>query len=432
MVETGVHADAHPCPGESPAHFSDNAPQRRHDSAIAAHGSRAQSRMEQVLIRRVVDRDETEQRQEAVRVVEAVEHRQLLPTVCRVNGRIEVERDDLRLGVALREATDHELLQLSSHVDDLSGRRRVLESRDRRLRGESVLVARIAPGRQLHHRIVAQVVRVDAVSVAHGQPECLLPEQFRVGERDLPTLAIVAQGRQQRCGQPDLPVQGRQQRQAAVRAQRVRVELHVDGLAEDVFEQNRLSCTIGHSRGACFGAWRDLGLAWYDSRPLELQLSCIDRGRRLSLAPIAHYRPEYDMSAGAPRGLHRIEAPFAAFPLQIIDRDFASSAGDMDRHRSRSAQYNCHAHPVPPRLPAPDRDPRTRQFFGGGRFDCQYPGATGVHRYIQLTLIRHLGNSARVTWCVDLQGCAGLGDPNGAMSTWDRREVDPGAGMDTT
>ena len=143
-------------------------------------------------------------------VVEAVEQRELLLAVRRINRRVEVERNDLRFPVTTRESSDDERLELAPHLDQFAWRGRILESRDRRLRCQVRISFGVTPDRQLQHRVARQRVRVDAVLIPERDRVRALSDEVIVRERHLALMPPIVQRFEQRSRQADSLAQLRQ------------------------------------------------------------------------------------------------------------------------------------------------------------------------------------------------------------------------------
>ena len=120
---------------------------------------------------------ENNDRLEAVFVVMGVEQPQLLATMDRIEGVVDVERDPPR---HLAERRAVELDQRPGQADERSLLGQIFQPRDGRLRTQVALRGQ-AFERQLEHRIGAQAGRVVAVLVAGGDHQ--QPEADDVGNR---------------------------------------------------------------------------------------------------------------------------------------------------------------------------------------------------------------------------------------------------------
>ena len=178
----------------------------------------------------------------------AVEERQLLLAVGGVVGRVEVD-GDLRGAPLARPPLllDHSVGQRVGHIPQLGPAHRVLEARQRRLRGQGRPVERIAPDQELVDRIVGQASGVGAVGVATGQPEHPLLEQLLDLMADLAGLPPIEQAPRQPLGQAQVGVDALEQNRAAIRAGMRLIEPRDDRLAFGLESERDLRYTgCGH------------------------------------------------------------------------------------------------------------------------------------------------------------------------------------------
>ena len=119
------------------------------------------------------------QRQIAPGIVVAVKEGQLLRAVGGIIGRIQVDRDEL--GAAMQPAAmafDHTIGQRFAHPVKLFAVGRILETADRRLRGQVLAFNRIAPDQHLVHGVFGQPRRIVGVGITTGNTEDALPQQL--------------------------------------------------------------------------------------------------------------------------------------------------------------------------------------------------------------------------------------------------------------
>jgi hypothetical protein len=181
--------------------------------------ARAQHRRYGKLLRLVVEAHRRHDRQVAPGVVVAVEERELLLAVGGVVGRIEIDRDPRG---APAEPTamrlDHGVGQHVGHVAQLRPAQRVLEARERRLRGQGRARDGVAVEQQLVDRIVGQPGGVVAVGVTAREPEDALPQQLEGLMLHLARLASIGHTRGQPLRQLELGIEPLQQDRPAIRA----------------------------------------------------------------------------------------------------------------------------------------------------------------------------------------------------------------------
>jgi hypothetical protein len=107
--------------------------------------------------------------EKAARVIMGVEQRQLLMAMRDVAGVVDVERDGERGLVIGGHPLVDERIDQADHV--AQGRRRVLEPRQRGLRGEIASRVGQAPAGELESRIGAQKVEIVGVLIAAADRE---------------------------------------------------------------------------------------------------------------------------------------------------------------------------------------------------------------------------------------------------------------------
>ena len=98
-----------------------------------------------------VHREEAEQGEEAVGVVEGIEEAERLLPVGLIDGGVDVDHDTAGLGVSLSQALDGALLEGPQGANDLAGPDSVLEARERGLRRQGLARLRIPVAEHLEH-----------------------------------------------------------------------------------------------------------------------------------------------------------------------------------------------------------------------------------------------------------------------------------------
>lgn len=120
-------------------------------------------------------------------IVVPVEERQLLRAMGQIVGGVDVQNDDLRVG---RQPIDPTLLEALQQSLEMAHLDRILESRQRWLRGQSLVIRTRTLADRLQQRIVAQTVGIVAVLVPQRdliQPlaHLLAPSVHRLRRRAL-------------------------------------------------------------------------------------------------------------------------------------------------------------------------------------------------------------------------------------------------------
>jgi hypothetical protein len=177
-----------------------------------------------------------------------VEERELLLTVGRVVGRIQVERDACGAPVqAPPLLRDHGVGEHVGHGAQLPRAHRIFEARQRRLRSQAEPREGIAAHHQLVNRVVHQPGGVVAVRVAGTQPEDALLEQLARLVQDLAGLPGVVDAGGQPRGQAPRGVEGFDQHQATIGAGMRQIEPRDDRLRKPVAFEGHLGYTVcGH------------------------------------------------------------------------------------------------------------------------------------------------------------------------------------------
>ena len=116
----------------------------------------------------------------------------------------------------------------------------ILETRDRRLRGQGRAFDRVAPEEQFVNRIVRQSVRVIGIRIPAGEAEDPLRQQILERMPHLPWLTIVDQTARESVDQPVPALRGFQQNGAAVGARMWLIKRRDEGFVEEVWKENSL------------------------------------------------------------------------------------------------------------------------------------------------------------------------------------------------
>ena len=202
---------------------------------------RAQDRHYRRAARHVID----VHRREAALVVMRVPERKLLTAMRRAERVVDVEdlllaRLHRRSGLVNQSCGEPRRLRLA---------RRILQTTDRRLRGQRRAGCRTAADRDLHQRIMPQPVEVDGILVAardrrhprHHHLEHLVTDAARIA-------AI-----RHRIGKPpanaELALRLPQQQQTGVRGLVAAVKINCEFLAPDRWQVEGKRCSVGH--GGC-------------------------------------------------------------------------------------------------------------------------------------------------------------------------------------
>ncbi len=157
------------------------APEFREQPLPQAHragGARAEDRGDEVLAGLVVKGQRPNERQITPVIGEPIEEGELLRAVGLVVRHIEVDRDQPDAAPAPTMLGDHGVRKRRAHREQHPRGGRVLEPRDRRLRGQAAAVDRIASQQQFVDRIIGEPVGVIAVGMATGDREDPLREQI--------------------------------------------------------------------------------------------------------------------------------------------------------------------------------------------------------------------------------------------------------------
>lgn len=185
-------------------------------------------------------------------VVAVVEAEHLL-TVRGIHGRVEVERHDPGSPAEAASVTLED--RVGDRVDELvelHRLRRVLETRDRRLGGQTISVHRASAYEHLVDRIVGELVAVVAIGIPQGDGEQPLLNQLAKTVTNLARRPSIPQALGEPLAQPELLVEGLEQQGPAVGAAVRLIEGGHDGLGNQVGKNDSLCGRIDRHEGAPF------------------------------------------------------------------------------------------------------------------------------------------------------------------------------------
>jgi hypothetical protein len=172
-----------------------------------------------------------------------VEEGHLLSAVRRIVRGVEVDRDPLdRALQAPAMPLDHGIGERHTHAIQIRPIERVLEARERGLRGQVFTPDRIATTQQLLNGVGAQSPGIVTIRITAG--DGIQPLAHQVPDRvlDLARLASIIDAADQCLGQPEPSIAGLQQERAAVGTGMVLVKFGDDRLVRQIRKQNTLSC----------------------------------------------------------------------------------------------------------------------------------------------------------------------------------------------
>lgn len=185
-------------------------------------------------------------RQEAARIVVGVEQGELLVTVHRIAGVVDVQRDGRR---GPGKASAEDVHQRRRHPRRLDARRHVLQPAHGRLGTQVPTALRRAPHRQLEQRVGTQAVAVVGVLVTAGDGQHA--EAQHLGQRvdGLRRIAPVPDATGQLIGKAETPLRFAQQQKAAIRGDQATIEGRRHFLAPDGWKIEGKKGIVGH--GGC-------------------------------------------------------------------------------------------------------------------------------------------------------------------------------------
>ena len=236
----GIEPDAEAGAGKRAPEFRQQ-PMQQADRAGRAGGvARAEDRGDEVLPRLVVKGQGAHERQIAPVIIEAIEEGQLLGAVGLVLGGIEIDRDQPDAAAAAAMPGNHRVGERVAHGEQHPRGRRVLEARDRRLRGQAAAVDRIAPQQQFVDRILGEPVAVIAIGMAARDREDPLGDQIPDAVRHARRIARIGDRRREGRQQAEVSVRRLEQDRAAVRTRVRLIKGRDHGPIGQVRKQNSL------------------------------------------------------------------------------------------------------------------------------------------------------------------------------------------------
>ena len=238
--KTRIEPDAEPGARKRAPEFRQQPMEQAHRAGRAGGVARAEDRGDEVLPGLVVKGQGADERQIAPMIVEAIEEGQLLGAVGLVLGGIQIDRDQPDAAAAAAMPGNHRVGERVAHGEQHPRGRRVLEARDRRLRGQAAPVNRVAPQQQFVDRILGEPIAVIAIGMAARDREDPLGDQIPDAVRDAFRIARIGDGRREGRQQAEVSVRRLQQDRPAVRT-RVRLIKGCDhGPIGQVRKQNSL------------------------------------------------------------------------------------------------------------------------------------------------------------------------------------------------
>src|SRR6266403_310043 len=199
----------------------------------------------QILVRLLVEGDKSGHWKIAPRVVMTVEESQLLRPVSRVICWIKIHSDSLYPATEpLAVSFDNALGQCFTHPIQICSTRRVLKTRQRRLRGECRAAQRVASDQKLLNRILRQPSRIITIRIPTGNAIQSLAYQIPDRVLDFARLPCIHDATRQPLRQAQSLVTGFQQDGPTIGTAVALVELHHHRTARQVWKQDRLSCDI--------------------------------------------------------------------------------------------------------------------------------------------------------------------------------------------
>ena len=175
----------------------------------------------------------------------AVKEGQLLRAVRGIIGRIQVDRDDG--GAAVQPAAmafDHTIGQRFAHPVKLFAVGSILETADRRLRGQVLAFNGIAPDQHLVHGVFGQPRRIIGIRITAGDAEDTLRQQFFHLMIHFARLPLILQADRQRLSQLNPAISRFQQDCSAVGTPLPLVKLRDHRLRKNIGKQQTLCCAI--------------------------------------------------------------------------------------------------------------------------------------------------------------------------------------------
>ena len=184
-------------------------------------------------------------RREAALVVMGVPERQLLTAMRRTERVVDVEdllfaRLHCRADLVDQSCGEPRRLRLA---------RRILQTTDRRLRGQRCAGGRTAADRDLHQRVMPQPVEVDGILVAARDRRDARHHHLEHLVTDAARIAAIRHRIGKPSAHPELALRLPQQQQTGVRRLVAAVKIHCEFLALDRWQVEGKRCSVGH--GGC-------------------------------------------------------------------------------------------------------------------------------------------------------------------------------------
>jgi len=239
--------------GEGPAHPLDQTSENPHCPRLVGSVPRSKNGGTQVLIRLIVEAQETQHWQVAPAIIIAVEKGELLRSVGGILGRVEIDRDPS--GFAPQSAAmafDDRTGERFADAKKFLGANAVLEARKCRLACQRGAVDRVATDEHLVDGIICQASGVVAIGVAARHREHSLPNELGDLVGDLGGITSVFDASGQAFGQPQSLIGGFQKHRTPVRTAMVLVEPGDDGLGKKFWKNHTLCRSICSQGKASF------------------------------------------------------------------------------------------------------------------------------------------------------------------------------------
>ena len=234
----------------------------------AARGARrTQDRRHRRAARHVID----VHRRKATLVVMRVPERKLLTAMRRAERVVDVEnrllaRPHRRAGLVDQRGGEPRCLCLA---------RRILQTADRRLRGQRRPGGRTAADRNLHQRIMPQPVEVDSVLVAARNRHDPRHHHFEHLVLDAARVASIRHCSGKPCAHPKPAFRLSQQQKAAIRRLIAAVKINCEFLASDRWKVKRKQRIVVH--GGCGGGLMHIAIRSNTDLLRESLASCHSR-----------------------------------------------------------------------------------------------------------------------------------------------------------
>ncbi len=238
--EAGIESDAEPGTGKGAPEFRQQPMQQAHRAGGPRRVAGPEDRGDEVLSRLVVKGQRAHQRQIAPVIIEAIEEGELLRAVGLVFSAIEIDRNQPDAPSASAMPRNHRVGERVAHGEQHPRGGGVLETRDRRLRGQATALDRIAPQQQFVDRIVGEPVSVIAVGMATRDREHPLRDQIADAVRHARRRARIGHRHREGRQQTEASIGRFEQDRAAVRTRVGLIKGRDQGTIDQVGKQNSL------------------------------------------------------------------------------------------------------------------------------------------------------------------------------------------------